>query len=155
MAIITDDIMSTTWLRDIQDVMLSDDFAWFYKPSTVKLGEEDTIFNNTTKNTKQFYHMFYANDMGGIQSNWFYLITPLIESLTKLHGNKVGRAARIKANMLLAEPDYPEGYHNPPHVDWNNSSRFDDQPMYSTVFLSLLLMVTLLFILRNIMIPLI
>src|SRR5210317_1301874 len=68
----------------INKTFLSDYFPWYYKPRQVKDAKKDTSF---------FSHCFFDN--GNINSNFMFLIEPILKKL------KVKKLLNVRANLCL------------------------------------------------------
>jgi hypothetical protein len=122
---VLENLLPQTYLNDLTKLFLSNDFAWFYSAQTSKyMGDgrgEGVILTKNVVETPQFVHTFYyAQDRK--TSVYYELINPLfviIQKELKLNLKLV----RIKANLLLQQPDYPDGCYHTPHIDWNPDGR--------------------------------
>jgi hypothetical protein len=96
---VIDNLLPKEKLKNIQDVMLSTEFPWF--------------FNNTVSNPKEvienfyFVHMFYVKT---INSSFYNILDPIIE---KLDANAL---VRIKGNL---HPNINKFIENNKHTDFN------------------------------------
>jgi hypothetical protein len=80
---------------NLQKIILGDYFPWYYNPY---------VINEKTDNFFQFTHLFYSNY--SIQSNYFNIISPLVE---KINPKAI---LRIKANLLTKTNEIIEhGFH--------------------------------------------
>lgn len=113
-----DDLIPSEVSDRIEDLLLSHDFPWYLNSSVV---DKNFGYNSYTKTGKsidapQFTHMMYSN-YGGIQSQFYSIITPFIDLLGKRVGEDLKDSlVRAKAN-LLTRHSYPDDHYNIPHVD--------------------------------------
>lgn len=94
---------------EIESILTSGNFGWYYSNSTVT---KDYLYK--TKNTVdsfQFIHLFADNFK--INSNYFGIIEKLIEE-TKI---KIKRLRRAKANLNVLNPKQNLKQYQPPHTD--------------------------------------
>jgi hypothetical protein len=87
-------VLSSEKANELENVIMGSDFPWYWNESTL------VNYDNTFKDLRnyQFTHNFYVN--GKINSNYCYLIDPIIESIEKNTDVKIKRIFRAKANLL-------------------------------------------------------
>ena len=95
---VIDNFLDESDFKNIQEIMLGDNFPWYYNTGVVK-AEDDNI-----KNQYQLIHMFYSNDVP--RSSYFDILAPLIYKINARSWIK------IKANLNTRTEDFFEhGYH--------------------------------------------
>ena len=97
---IEDDFLAQEDFDKIQDLIMGDNFAWFYKP-TIDYPEEE--YN---ERKFQFSHLFYGDSIP--QSPFMNELNPILNIIKPIS------IYRIKANLLTRTPDIIE---NSFHVD--------------------------------------
>jgi hypothetical protein len=122
---VLDNFLSTAYQDAIESSLLSADFPWYLNSSTMWDSYSDVGVPNT-KDIKQFTHGFYKN--GEIQSQYYGLVTLIGYSLMLTKNIDTTNMLRIKANLNTPQINYPDGYHLPPHVD------FDEQNIITCVY---------------------
>ena len=88
--ILIDKVVSSIKSDEIEKVLMSDNFPWFWNEST--LTEKNDNVNNF-----MFTHVF-LND-GKVNSSYYYLVEAIITSLQIKHP-EIKKPFRIKANLL-------------------------------------------------------
>jgi hypothetical protein len=120
---IIENLLPKTYEDEIENVLLGNNFPWYYYNVTTPATYPDCYYTNTTKDTPQFTHMFFnaRMNMPGIVSEYYTLIFPIVILLEKHTGRQFSnRMIRIKANYISRESNYPENYHNIAHTDGDN-----------------------------------
>lgn len=111
--IILENVISKQHQDDIEQILLSDTFHWFYLPqSTYQEGIPNWIKKN--KNiieAFQLSHIFYTDRRQN--SDAFSVLVPLLSSFPFNIDNLV----RVKANMTTYHPDATSKTYGVPHVD--------------------------------------
>lgn len=104
---IIDQYFSKQIQDEIESVLSSNDFPWFFIPETVSGDKESKLpkFKNT-KNTFGFKHFLY--DFNEVNSNYFKDFNNLF---------KFNNLIRAKINLLTPIAGYKKNNHNQPHVD--------------------------------------
>jgi len=101
---IIDNFLDDLDFQVIQDIMLGDDFPWFYT-NGVNKAEDDYA-----KNQYQFIHLFYSEGMP--RSSFFNILEPLIKKVNPISW------LRIKANLNpRTENIFEHGF----HVDYSKT----------------------------------
>ena len=118
--VIVDNCIDEELQNILEKEMLSDNFAWFYKPnaaySDVDISKLNMpIFPNNSKDSCQFTHNFYYNN--NQSSNYFNLIIPVLSAIPATIKNLL----RVKANLKTYNKDDVE-FIGLPHVDYANPS---------------------------------
>jgi len=112
-----ENVFSSFYHEKIKETLLGELFPWYYNTQTSLAGPA-TIVSENTKDSSQFNHIFFHNDMGEEpNSTVFELVEPMIHVLED-HTNKKFKFVRVKSNMLMKDPNYPNNHYNIPHVDW-------------------------------------
>ena len=99
---VIDNYLPQEEFEKIRDVMMSQDFPWFYSAYVAFKGKVDD------DNSMCFTHSFYKNSL--VNSNFFELTLPLI---FKLNAKAL---IRVKGNMY---PNVGSSLNNEPHVDYD------------------------------------
>tara|TARA_R100000149_G_C5826270_1_gene103599 strand:+ start:107 stop:625 length:519 start_codon:yes stop_codon:yes gene_type:complete len=102
---ILDNFLPTKEFDEIQSVMMSTDFPWYFNPWIVHHSELDDL------NLSQFTHRFFTG-RNGVESAGHKLIKPIIEKLN------VKSIIRIKANLLVKTDNIKEHSF---HYDFKNN----------------------------------
>lgn len=104
---ITDNYFNKDTQDEIELLLSTNEFSWFYIPETVSGDLKHS--QKLTKNTR-FTHAFkhFAYDITGPNSD-------LYEFLDRLFSFK--NPIRVKVNLLTRIPNYDKDCHNQPHVD--------------------------------------
>jgi hypothetical protein len=102
---IFDNFLGKKDFAELEEVMMGEEFPWYYKPSKV-LKDDAELKNHTgdLKHNFQFLHMFYTNSVP--TSNFFTILGPLL--------NKIDPFAllRVKANLITrTENQVVHGFH--------------------------------------------
>jgi hypothetical protein len=101
---------------EIETVLSSDMFPWYYNKCTNYAKNVGVCIDNNTNDSYQFTHNFFSNNES--RSDHFNLILPIILELEKKTNKKyVNRIFRIKANMLCQNHTYDANNYNIPHKD--------------------------------------
>jgi hypothetical protein len=113
-----DDLIPSEVINRIEDLLLSPNFPWYFNSSVVDKAFSNNSYMDDDKSVDacQFTHILYSN-YGGIQSQFYNIITPFIDLLGKRVGEDLkGSLVRAKAN-LLTRHNYSDDHYNIPHVD--------------------------------------
>jgi hypothetical protein len=112
------DNIPVEYQQQLHDTLYSPDFPWFLNKRTVKVDdpllELATFLNDKTKDSQQFTHTFYKDDM--VKSNYYPLISEILTHIERM-GYEIKSINRIKANLMTIESDFPEDFYNTPHSD--------------------------------------
>lgn len=122
---VLENLLPQSYVDQLNNLFLSNEFAWFYSAQTSKyVGDGKGAGVILTKNvleSPQFVHTFYyAQDRK--TSVYYELVNPLFVILQKELKLDL-KLVRIKANLLLQQPDYPDNCYHTPHIDWNPDGR--------------------------------
>ena len=109
---VVDDFLPKKNFKNIQDVMLSPDFPWYYNSVIDRLDDEDKF---------QFQHYFYRNNrpLSSFYNEWYDMLVMPIVDWSVLD--------RIKANLLTRTPEIIE---NEFHTDINPPTK----PLTTSIF---------------------
>ena len=116
MKLITDFVPSR-----IQDSICNEldkfDFPWYYESYTVNINksEKDFIITDKCKESPQFKHVFYWEDKPS--SSYWHIVNPVLGLFEQATGHVISKFGRIKANLMLQNESFPEGFYNTPHID--------------------------------------
>ena len=91
---------------------------WFFQDNTCDFSYIPNYPNQIqgVKETPFFVNMLYDDFQP--QSDYFKYFAPIVGALERHVGKPyMKRLFRMKANMYLQQPNYPDGYHHTPHVD--------------------------------------
>lgn len=88
-------ILPISYKTELENLICGDSFPWYWNNSTQsnKVNNKEDIFFQLT-------HKFYQQQSGGISSNLYQNILPIIFFFEKETGFKVKSIDRIKANLL-------------------------------------------------------
>jgi len=116
---IIDDFIPKEYADKLYDTISYGNFEWYLHPATIHRRDSisdythGVVYDGKTQDSPQFVHPFY--DKGDIHP-FFDLIEPF-----KLYMEDNGifpkQLFRIKANMIMREPDFPLNHHNTAHTD--------------------------------------
>tara|TARA_B100000287_G_scaffold182476_1_gene172573 strand:+ start:269 stop:742 length:474 start_codon:yes stop_codon:yes gene_type:complete len=95
---VIDNFLPERKFRDLQSIMMGEDFPWFYKNYITVEGVEDGGY--------QFTHMFLDPDKG--RSDRYYLMEPF---------EKMGKMYRIKSNLRTRTLFHGRSYY---HIDYSD-----------------------------------
>jgi len=109
-----DNVLPAGYFNTIEQTIMGPAFPWNINTNTVNLGSTLGYWDDHTEDSQQFTHVF-AHD-GQVVSDYYPLIQPMLYFL-ELHTGKEWNVLRVKANMLIREPGYPEGKYNTQHMD--------------------------------------
>jgi hypothetical protein len=119
---IVDDILTHENQIQLQEYLLSHSFPWFYNNSTSSGDEKEQlrfmIDTSQTFDNMQFTHMFYDQS----PKPYFNVIVPFLNYIRDNLGYSEFQFGRIKANLLLKNPNQPLNSYNIPHVDGEDDS---------------------------------
>jgi Rps23 Pro-64 3,4-dihydroxylase Tpa1-like proline 4-hydroxylase len=122
---ILENLLPRAYLNDLTTLFFSNEFPWFYSAQTSKyIGDgrgEGVILNKNVVETPQFTHTFYYNQ-DRKTSVYYEVMNPLFVIIQKELQLDL-KLVRIKANLLLQQPDYPDGCYHTRHIDWNQDGR--------------------------------
>jgi hypothetical protein len=85
-------ILPESYKTELKNLIGSNDFPWYWSDGTIRGAKEELIF--------QFNHLFYHKDEGGIASNLYQNIVPIIYFFEKETNLKVKKVHKVKANLL-------------------------------------------------------
>ena len=91
---------------------------WFFQDNTCDFSYIPNYTKSISgaKETPFFVNMMV--DDFHVQSEYYKYFAPIVVALEKRTGKSYrNRLFRMKANMYLKQPDYPEGFFHTPHVD--------------------------------------
>jgi hypothetical protein len=103
--------------NQIEELLFSQNFPWFFNPQTVYEDLNQGYFFND-KNTvsgSQFNHTFFSDYK--INSDFCKELTPLMFYFSLLSGIKINNPIRIKANLTTPDIEYALNLHRPAHYD--------------------------------------
>jgi len=109
------DVLSKTYLSNIQTMLSQHEFPWFWNNGTLATNEYGDV--------PQFTHTFFDNTSP--TSNYFTQVRPIIAFVEK-ELNIDLEPIRIKANLLCKLPHDITQIKNPPHID----QKHDPDPSY-------------------------
>lgn len=116
-AITVNEFIKPFYQDKVEQVILSQEFPWYYGLQTSDPSVTDGVYvDGRTKDCSQFTHTFYGD--GKIMSKYWSLVEPFLPVLQQHFGNDITKSiVRIKANLMLNNPNYPLGCYNTPHID--------------------------------------
>jgi len=104
----------------LAELMLGSDFDWYWNEATIIGGDYGVVINSKTKDTPQFTHTIF-ND-GKPQSSYYHFFSEILGVIEKEVGNKIKNIIRIKANLMVRDTSYPEGFYNGAHIDYKGNN---------------------------------
>jgi hypothetical protein len=113
-----DDIVHPNYQDKIENLILNvGKFPWYYGVNTCDTYNiSEVIIDDNTKDCGQFTHTFYSH--GKVMSEYYPLVAEILPILehrfTRDFKNSI---IRIKANLILKDSTYPDGFYNTPHID--------------------------------------
>lgn len=89
---------------------------------------EDDI-NDITDKTPVYFVNLIGCESHGTSANDIKPFVPILQKLEELTGQEyMNRICRVKANMYTRRPDFAEGHHHKPHLDfYNKDTRLGDE----------------------------
>jgi hypothetical protein len=120
---IIDNLLPKRYEEHLEKLLLGEQFPWFLNQWTVQPGYLKKVpeIDKNIIDVPQFTHRFflYGDTISPLQSELF----PLLILLEKETGNSyVDRLLRVKANLITKQPNFPDNYYNPAHVDDHDSN---------------------------------
>jgi len=103
---------------EIETVMTSLQFSWYYKHNISAHPSDPQIFKNdpNIKVRDAFVHMFYAEDINYI-SNYFLMVKPLTYFLEEKTGVVIEKLLRLRGVLTYRDPSWNQEHYLTPHVD--------------------------------------
>ena len=113
--LVFDNFLEQRYFAEIQELLMGRNFCWYYKDSV----NESTIEEKRDLDTFQFAHLFFSVKDGGVCSNHFNILKPILE---KLNAQVI---LKVKSN-LLTKNENPKyfGYHIDSHYPTSKTSIF-------------------------------
>ena len=110
------------------------DFPWYYGSYTINTdkSERDFIITDKSKESSQFIHIFYWD--GQPSSVYWPVVNPVLGLFEQKTGYRILNFGRIKANLLLQDNTFPEGFYNTPHIDVGCMDKSMNKNWYSLVY---------------------
>lgn len=113
-----DNFLPERYLCEIQQMLSSNNFPWYYSPHTSdNNGNYGVVSNSNVNETPQFVHLFYYDNEQKVSSA-YDTIYPSIVCLESKLSKSFNSPLRIKANMLLKSENYKRGNYHTPHIDY-------------------------------------
>jgi len=103
----------------LSELMLGDEIAWYWNGSTVYNTNIGVVFDSKTKDNPQFTHTIYHNNAP--QTEQYHYFTEMVHHLEP-HIGKIKRVIRIKANLMVKDSSYPDGFYNGAHIDYSGDN---------------------------------
>ena len=100
----------------LAELVLGDEFDWYWNIATVFKGDYGIIVDSKTKDMPQLTHTILID--GEQKSTYYHYFSEMLGMIEKEVGSKIKRVIRIKANLMVGDGSYPEGFYNGPHVDY-------------------------------------
>ena len=91
--IIIDNALSVDDFKNLENLILSDNFPWYYK-------EYQT---NQRKDNSYFYHLFFSNC--NINSNHYGILNPILNLIKPIS------LINVRANLIINRPNSNSNYH--------------------------------------------
>ena len=112
---VIDSFLPKAYQEALESLLLSADFGWYLNPRTATKCDFD-IAKKTTTDSFQFAHMFFHD--GQAYSNHLNFLTPILHHLMLTENVDTTEIMRVKANLNVPVPNYPEGHHYVAHKDY-------------------------------------
>jgi len=106
-------VLEDSYMKQMYDIMLGDDFPWFFYPGIATQGDGDFMFT----------HMFFLRNK--INSSFYFLLEPILKFIKEKKNYE--KIYRIKAN-LYTNKDKP--INQPSHYDYVK----DDKKCFIALF---------------------
>ena len=113
---IYNDFLNDKEIKSIANMMLQNDFGWFYYDRT---SLDDAVTNDKVKETYQFSHLFFDED-NGINSDYYEKSKAVLDK-SKINYDKI---IRIKANFTTNLTSLTKNMYQPIHQDQLNGYSF-------------------------------
>jgi len=108
-------IISQNKQEEIKDILLSQNFPWFYYPQTSKSCEMNS---SRVFEAGQFTHIFYKfSEKTERNSQFTDIVDQLLEQFLHFQNLDKCELLRCKANLQLKQADSAYDLHNTPHKD--------------------------------------
>jgi hypothetical protein len=98
----------------LSELMLGNEINWYWNGATVYNTDIGVVFDSKTKDNPQFTHTIYHNNVP--QTEQYHYFTEMVRHLEP-HIGKIKRVIRIKANLMVKDSSYPDGFYNGAHID--------------------------------------
>jgi hypothetical protein len=107
----------------LSELVMGNDFGWFWNDATIYEHDLGAVIDSSTKDSSQFTHTIFLNEKP--QSEYYHYFSEMLSHLEP-HIGKIKRLIRIKANLIMKDESYPDGFYNGPHADYygNNLMSF-------------------------------
>lgn len=124
-----DELVPASVSNQIEAALLySDDVKWGWRDVTSGVEEAFDTNDKNIKETFQMQHDVFAYDRGIVNGELFQLLLTPMYFLEHYLKRTIKAPQRIKANMLIRDPDQ-KGFYHPPHIDLAN-----DKEAFSMVY---------------------
>ena len=130
---IIDNFIPKEYIDNLYNTITYSNFEWFLHQSTIHRRNSITdykagvVYDGKTQDSPQFVHPFF--DEGEFHP-FFDLVEPF-KLYMEDHNIFPKRLIRIKANMMMREPDFPLNHYNTPHTDIKD---IDSDKIYSLLY---------------------
>ena len=104
----------------LAELMLGSDFDWYWNQATIIGGDYGTVINSKTKDTPQFTHTIFVD--GKPKSSYYHFFSEMLGIIEKESNSKIKKIIRIKANLMVGDACYPEGFYNGAHIDYKGNN---------------------------------
>lgn len=122
-----DDFLPPRLFEDLRSRMFGGTMPWFHQMGTVHY---DTNIPNV-RDSMQFTHVMYGVDIPPTSLLDLNVWIALIEKACSV---EVVDFYRVKANLLIQEPNYPKGFTNVPHPDWSGPNNSPIDGLYTFLY---------------------
>jgi Rps23 Pro-64 3,4-dihydroxylase Tpa1-like proline 4-hydroxylase len=116
---IFDNFLPKRHLNELQEMFSSNDFPWFYSSHTTSGDSYGTLKTNNVTEGSQFTHLFYYEDQKKVSAAFDIIYPSVVLLENTIQADLI--LVRIKANLLLGNPAYPDGNFHTPHIDYVSS----------------------------------
>jgi hypothetical protein len=118
---VIDNFLPKAYQEALESLLLSADFGWYLNPRTAVKHDFD-MAKKTTTDSLQFTHMFFHD--GQAYSNHLNFLTPILHHLMLTENVDTTEIMRVKANLNVPVPNYPEGHHYVAHKDYVEETNY-------------------------------
>jgi hypothetical protein len=103
----------------LSELMLGSDIAWYWNDGTTYKTDDGVVFDSKTKDSSQLTHTIYHNN--ATHTEYYHYFTEMVRHLEP-HIGKIKRVIRIKANLMVKDSSYPDGFYNGAHIDYSGDN---------------------------------
>ena len=112
---VLDDFLPEHYKNALENIMLSENFAWYLNKNTVSESYKNPYGVDKTTDSMQLTHVIFNDSK--VNSEHYGLTSLLGHHLMLKENVDTSGLIRIKANLNTIAVDYPEGHHYSTHID--------------------------------------